>query len=430
MLPTVRKQLVPGVHLTYIKSEKFKTSLLSVTMLAQLSKKEAAQNALLMNVLCRGTARYPDMLSLNSALASLYGVQIMPVVRKKGDVHAVGLMAELADDRFVPGNEPLLEKTAALLGEMLLSPKTWGGRLDREFVESERIKLADEIRSLINDRRQYALSRLAAFMFKGQGYAVSRLGAADDAESVSVAAVTKQYKRLLAEAPIEVFYCGSIPVDLVETMMIDALATIPRMERIMPDTVPSGQARETVKEFAEYIETAQANIAIGYKMPPCTDESSYASTLVFNALFGAGAGCRLFTNVREKLSLCYQIDSTFDPCKGFLAVSAGISPENKVQMMDEVQIQLEAIKNKEFSDDELESAKISAADRMFTVQDDQARMENYALDALLLHLGCTADELGALCMEVTADEVAAVAASLAMDSVYILTRREEENDEA
>jgi len=34
MLPAVRKQLVPGVHLTYIKSEKFKTSLLSVTMLA------------------------------------------------------------------------------------------------------------------------------------------------------------------------------------------------------------------------------------------------------------------------------------------------------------------------------------------------------------------------------------------------------------
>ena len=49
-----RQLLMNNVYLTYIPSEKFKTSFLSAQMAAPLEKETAGRNALLVNVLQRG----------------------------------------------------------------------------------------------------------------------------------------------------------------------------------------------------------------------------------------------------------------------------------------------------------------------------------------------------------------------------------------
>lgn len=65
-------------------------------------------------------------------------------------------MASFIDDRFVSRNEPLLEPAAELLGELLLDPVTRGGRFLQEYVEGEKANLADAIRSIRNDKRDWA----------------------------------------------------------------------------------------------------------------------------------------------------------------------------------------------------------------------------------------------------------------------------------
>ena len=48
-----REEIMSGVHLTHIRSDKFKSACLSVTLLTQLKKETAAMNALLPQVLRR-----------------------------------------------------------------------------------------------------------------------------------------------------------------------------------------------------------------------------------------------------------------------------------------------------------------------------------------------------------------------------------------
>lgn len=55
-----RAEIINGVWLTHIRSDKFKTACLSITLLTQLQRESAAMNALLPLVLRRGTARYTD----------------------------------------------------------------------------------------------------------------------------------------------------------------------------------------------------------------------------------------------------------------------------------------------------------------------------------------------------------------------------------
>ena len=50
---------------------------------------------------------------------------------------------------------------------------------------------------------------------------------------------------------------------------------------------------------------------------------------VFNTLFGAGMTSKLFMNVREKLSLCYSIGSSYYGSKGLVTLAAGIDAAQK-----------------------------------------------------------------------------------------------------
>ena len=170
-----RQKLMDRVYLTCIPSEKFKTSFLSAQIAAPLEKETAGCNALMVNVLSRGTVRCPDMASIGRELDLLYGARLEPTVRKKGENQLFGFVASCIDDRFLPKGEKLLEKLTDLLGEFFCMPVTRGGRLLEAYVESERENLADMIRSDINDKRSYAARRLR----ESSGLSLSDLLAVD-----------------------------------------------------------------------------------------------------------------------------------------------------------------------------------------------------------------------------------------------------------
>ena len=107
-----RQMLMDNVYLTYIPSEKFKTSFFSAQMVMPLKKETAGLNALMVNVLSRGTLRFPDMRSLSAQLDRLYGARLEPVVRKKGEK----LFLILADEIEDPHNLGAIIRTANLAG--------------------------------------------------------------------------------------------------------------------------------------------------------------------------------------------------------------------------------------------------------------------------------------------------------------------------
>ena len=113
---------------------KFSTSMIPVMMIAVTAEESyPALNKLLddklVNVLNRGTIRCPDMSAIGRELDMLYGAQLAPSVRKKGENQLFGFAASCIDDRFLPKGEKLLEKLTDLLGEFCCNPITRGGRL-------------------------------------------------------------------------------------------------------------------------------------------------------------------------------------------------------------------------------------------------------------------------------------------------------------
>jgi predicted Zn-dependent peptidase len=421
MQQVYRKQIMPKVHLTCVTTDKFKTGNYTVNFVSPLDKYTAALNAVLPRILRRGTSRLPDMGSLAAELDELYGARIEPIVRKKGERQLVGFAADFVDDAFVPEKD-VLERVIGLTGEIMMSPSTSGGRLRAEFVDSERDKLTDEIRSLINDKRRYAETRLIEKMCDGEAYSVPYLGTESEAEKITVYTATKQYRELLALSDVEIFYCGSAPFERVELASLNAFSTLPRTDLAAKSgTVVLLEPKGTeLREFSDSLDVTQGKLAIGCRMGQAMAYPNYAAISVTNAVFGGCVTSKLFLNVREKLSLCYYAGSVVDRHKGIMLISSGIDLDKYDEALSEIKRQLDAVKSGDILEWELDGAKRALITSLKTTGDSARRMEEFYIDGVLLGLEYTPDDMAALVSLVKAEDVVRTAFGIKMDAAYFL----------
>ncbi len=415
-----RQKLMDRVYLTCIPSEKFKTSFLSAQIAAPLEKETAGCNALMVNVLSRGTVRCPDMASIGRELDLLYGARLEPTVRKKGENQLFGFVASCIDDRFLPKGEKLLEKLTDLLGEFFCMPVTRGGRLLEAYVESERENLADMIRSDINDKRAYAARRLLEEMCAGERYGLRRMGSAGDVENISLQRLNRHYRETLPKGRLELFYCGSAPEKRVAGAFARAFAALPRQGALEPVQTIRRPAREPCRVVTEELDVGQGKLCIGCR----TDCTDMAAAMLMNAMFGGATTSKLFVNVRERLSLCYYADSAYHRLKGLVTVSSGIEFQNYGRAVEEILRQLEALRRGDWEDWEIEGARQSLVNSLRTMEDSAGSMEDFVMGQAAAGSDETIPGLIAALAEVTPERVRAAAESVKPDTIYFLKGKE------
>lgn len=430
-MDTVRCELIPGVWLTALRSDKFKTGCLSINLLTQLNRETAALNAVLPFVLRRGTRYHPDMETIAAELDSLYGTGIEPIVRKIGEIQCIGFYASFPDEKYLPQGSDVFEKAANFACELLLAPSTRGGLLIPAYVESEKEKLLDLIRSRVNDKRSYAKLRLIEQMCCYEDYAVSRFGTEDVAEGIYYQKLTKYYHSLISTSPVEIFYCGSMDGTKVGGILSDALSGMTRGEinYDIGTDIRMNAVEDTVRSFTDEMAVTQGKLVLGFRLGECMEEPDIAAIYVFNAVYGSGVTSKLFMNVREKLSLCYYASSAVDTHKGVMLVSSGVDFDKADAAKAEILAQLDAVKKGEITDAELDAAKRSVASDLRACLDSQGELEGFYLANTLDGLEFSPDELAELVNEVERDDVIAIANSVVLDAEYFLQGGSEDDEQ-
>lgn len=427
MSETTRRELFPGVWLRTVHTDKFKSSYLSITLLAPLDRDTAAANALIPYVLRRGTAAHPDMETLSAALDELYGGAIEPLVRKKGETQCVGFVASFLDDAYALEGESILEPAAALLGELLLSPRTVGEGFLPDYVRQEQSNLIDRIRAQVNDKRRYASARLCQLMCREEAFGVDKLGDEAHAAAITPEGLWSRYQQLLRTAEIEVYYCGSAQPERAARALTAALSGLPRDgERLDPECEVRLHAGPEPQLVEEHMDVSQGKLALGFRTGGLTCwEEEYPALVMCNAIFGGTPLSKLFLNLREKLSLCYYASSMLEKMKGLVLVSSGIEFDKYQQARDEILAQLEAIRRGEIEDWELEGARRALISGHLSTLDDQGRLEEFWLGQAAAGLDTGVEELAERFASITREQVAAAAQRLELDTVYFLNGQED-----
>lgn len=227
-----RTQILPGVYLTAVQSDKFKTGCFSLNLLRPMKKEEAAANALIPSVLLRGSVQHPDIASISAKLDELYGASIGTLIRKKGEVQLVGFYCDYVQDEYV--QEPVFAPLMEFLSELLFSPRLENGAFPAGVVESEKQNLLNAMLARINDKRSYANSQLLRTMCAGQPYGVPRIGEPEDLDEITPQSLYAHYRQILETSRVELFYMGSLAPEQVTEVLRQTLQALPRAGQVVP----------------------------------------------------------------------------------------------------------------------------------------------------------------------------------------------------
>ncbi len=411
-------QVSPGVTLRCFFDDRFKQEGLSLQLVRPMCKQEAAMNALLPAVLLRGCKSAPDLRAITQRLDDLYGAAVGAQVRRVGDYQTTGLSCSFMKDRYALEGDQVFDPMMAFLQEMFLSPLTRDGAFCEEFVESEKRNLLSAIAAQRNDKRAYAAQQMIARMCKADSFGIPRLGEKEDVETITAQSLYDHYQKILRESPAHIFYVGPAEPETVAEKLAPMFAGLDRKTVTLPPQTgfyDQGGCDET-----EVMDVAQGKLCMGFATPVTLRDEGFVATQLFNTIFGGGMISKLFMKVREEMSLCYDIGSSYHGSKGIITVSAGIDNNMDKSVRQEILRQLEACQRGEFTPQELEAAKQALLSQLKSTHDSPGAIEGYYATAALSGLPLTPEEYIREVEQATAEDVAAAAKQVKPHTVYFL----------
>jgi predicted Zn-dependent peptidase len=411
-------ELLPGIQLYTYRDNRFKQGALSIQFVRPMKKEEAAYNALLPAVLLRGTKAYPDLRAITLRLDDLYGASVSTLVRRIGDYQTTGFYCNFMEDKFALDGDEILKPMLEFVFQLLLDPVMEDGGFSRDFVESEKKNLISTIEAEKNDKRVYASGQLMKIMCEGDCFGLSRLGEPEDVKKISPKSLYDHYRTMLKESPVQLFYVGSAPRETVAAILKQQFESLSRDPmRLAPQSAFSGGAG---REEEQVMDVTQAKLCMGFVTPVTNRCEDFAAMQVLNAIFGGGMTSKLFMTVREKMSLCYYIGSSYYGSKGLVTVSAGVDADKVQTARKEIFAQLDACREGAITNEEMAAAKEAVLSALRTVHDSPGAIEGYYATAALSCAPMSPADYARSVAKVSAEDVVRVAKMLNYHSGFLL----------
>lgn len=418
-MPPVNQPLGDGVRCLVLPDERFKTSRLSVVLLLPLAAETASEYAILPFLMRRGCAAYPEYTALQKKLNRLYGATVSADVTKIGEAQALVLTASSIDGRYAIGGEDVAAQCAGLLCSMLFEPVLEDGAFRGADVEIEKRCLIERLQSEINEKRLYARRKCEELLCENEAYAVDRYGTVSQVEALTPESVTEAWRRMLRIARVQLIVQGSGEASAAGEAFRQGFA---RVEGRRPVDIPTALSADadSVRERVERMEVSQCKLVLGFRAGAAEPDGDVMAARLMNALLGGTPHSLLFRNVREKLSLCYYCASSYDRLKGILLIDSGVEEKNAEKAREEILRQLEAVRQGAFTDEDLESARLSACSSFASVEDSQPSQAGWYLGQSLLPQVTTPAQAAEAIAAVTRERVMEAARRVTLGSVYLL----------
>ncbi len=404
------------LSLYLITDKAFKSNFLAVDLLIPLNKETVTANALLPNVLSRGTKNSNDLNALNRRLNLLYGATLTAETTKQSDSLVLTFTMRFIKDRFAFGGEEVSKGAMSLFFEVIKSPYLIDGIFKKEYVESEINNLRDRIEAEINDKRRYVIKKCIEKTCKDEPFGISANGYKEELEKITPESLIKTWQENMKTAKIFAFFFGEISESLLCEKLIESFD---KDAEIIPVTtqvkVPSGKP----EFFREEAAITQSKLAIAFRSG-ALDHYNRGEISLFNAIYGAGATSKLFKNVREKLSLCYYCVSRVFIAKGIMLVDSGVELKNYEKAYEEILTQLEDVSEKRITAEEVEAAKRSVRNGYNSMKDSFEALHDWYFSCYRTGKNDTPDDMCQAVQDADIATVCEIASLFKPETVYLL----------
>lgn len=411
------QNIAEGIRFCSVKTDKFKTCRVNISLAMPLDK-NASSRAILPFMFSRRCAKYPDYTSLNRVLDELYGAAVSAGVLKRGEAQVISFSMSAIDDRFALDGDKVALECTKLLADMIFDPLTEGESFPEDIIEQEKRLLVEAIENEQNDKRRYAMLRCEQLMFADEAYGVNRFGSVEDVKALTPDVVYAAWRDVLEKATVQITMVSSMDPQPIVDLIREKFSEIERHPVEIKTLFVSGLPKP--EYISESMPLKQGKLVMGFRTGMRSEDDMMPAMKVAVDIFGGGTYSKLFSVVREKMSLCYYCSAALFNSKGIVMVQSGIEDTNEEKAKNEIINQLRLTAEGEFTDEDFTSSIKSLTDSILGNSDTPEEITAwYASQILRNELKAPetyAKEIGS----VDRAEVVRAAKTIMLDTIFML----------
>ena len=361
-------EIIKGVHLHFIQSEKFKTNKIKVRFSAPMSEKTIAGRVLTASMLETSNALYPTSQAFREKLANLYGANYSTSLSRRGLVHYLDINLSFVRDQFLSRKNMLADEILDFLKASLFFPLSNGQAFDTKTFEIEKRNVLTDLEAEIENHFYHAHRELNNLFYDLPEMRIPRVATIELVEKETAETSFAAFQQMLNQDQIDFFFIG----DFNEIAVREKIQEFQFSEREQPLQLSYQQNYSNItREKLEQRDVHQSIVELAYHFSSQYGDSGHLPLIVLNGLLGGFAHSKLFVNVREKESLAYTISSSFDIFSGLMRIYAGIDRANRTKTIALINRQILDLKRGHFTDEELEQTKNILKNSILLAQDRQ-----------------------------------------------------------
>ena len=361
-------EIIKGVHLHFIQSEKFKTNKIKVRFSAPMSEKTIAGRVLTASMLETSNALYPTSQAFREKLANLYGANYSTSLSRRGLVHYLDINLSFVRDQFLSRKNMLADEILDFLKASLFFPLSNGQAFDTKTFEIEKRNVLTDLEAEIENHFYHAHRELNNLFYDLPEMRIPRVATIELVEKETAETSFAAFQQMLNQDQIDFFFIG----DFNEIAVREKIQEFQFSEREQPLQLSYQQNYSNItREKLEQRDIHQSIVELAYHFSSQYGDSGHLPLIVLNGLLGGFAHSKLFVNVREKESLAYTISSSFDIFSGLMRIYAGIDRANRTKTIALINRQILDLKRGHFTDEELEQTKNMLKNSILLAQDRQ-----------------------------------------------------------
>ena len=407
-------------NLHFIKTNKFKTTLVKVIFSNNLKKEELTIRNLLLNNLLFSSAKYNTLRKMAIKKDDLFGIDLYSKTYKRGSLALSEISLTALSDKYTEKGS--LKKGLEFMFDIINNPNTKDNKFDDVAFKINYDRLKTSIINEEDDPMFCAYKGFKEMIGNDKIYGTSSLGTIKDLEKITPSSLYNYYKKFLSENQIDIYVVGNFNEKEIEKVFENNINWTNRNSSYQ-NKIGNYEKDFSCKEIESKFN--QSKIIMGGNINNLTEHEKLYDGIIYNIILGNSPNSKLFQNVREKYSLAYSISSSINRLEGSFFIYAGISYDNVDKTKQEIYKQIEDMKQGKFLKKDVKDAKQAILSIMKEIDEYPGSMLDHYMNYLYFgneKLVIQKEEIN----KITKEDIVRVANKINIDTIFVL--KEETNE--
>ncbi|MEG2457698.1 MAG: insulinase family protein [Bacilli bacterium] len=404
-----------------IKTNRFKTITFDMKFTSIDNLSSLHKTYLLLDMLIYSCKKYNTKKLLTEKSQELYKVSYDTSYRTIGKYGVLSFTYNFINPKYT--TKDMMEESLNLFKEIYFNPDIKDNLFNEEYFEMIKSKCKTNYELRKENPNFYLNNQFSKEMFKNTSYAYDNFLVPSLIEKTTNKEVVEEYYNLFKNHNIDIFVVGDVNEEEILSYFDNLLKNIKSKYEELSMPYITLNKRKELKEIKEKSSFNQSNIRIGYTFSSLTPREKNYCVDVLTTILGSMSNSILFVNVREKLSLCYHISSSYSLYTSSIIITSGFSSKNYEKVLKEVDNCIKKINDIKVIEASLENAKNTIITSLNSSNDKIGNIinESYFVSYNIREdIAKSKEEF----LSVTAEEISTLSKKIKKEVIYFL---EEEN---